>query len=60
MERAKISLAGAVSKAFRVAGIAASKGAGGAIEKAGGSVAAVEPGAPAGKLVAKAADPAAK
>lgn len=60
VERAKIILAGEVSKAFRVSGIAASKGARAAIEKAGGSVAAVEPSAPAGKLVAKAPKPAAK
>ena len=39
-ERAKIILAGDVSKAFQVSGIAASKGARAAIEKAGGSVAA--------------------
>ncbi len=45
-ERAKIILAGDVSKAFKVSGIGASKGARAAIEKAGGSVAqlaAVEP-----------------
>jgi len=40
-ERAKIILAGDVSKAFQVSGIAASKGARAAIEKAGGSVAAL-------------------
>ncbi len=40
-ERAKIILAGDVSKAFRVSGIGASKGARAAIEKAGGSVAQV-------------------
>ena len=40
-ERAKIILAGDVSKAFQVSGIAASKGARAAIEKAGGSVAQV-------------------
>jgi large subunit ribosomal protein L15 len=38
-ERAKIILAGDVSKAFKVSGIGASKGARAAIEKAGGSVA---------------------
>ena len=52
--RAKIILAGEVSKAFQVTGIAASKGAKAAIEKAGGSVAALEAPAPAGKLVKKA------
>jgi large subunit ribosomal protein L15 len=52
-ERAKIILAGEVSKAFQVTGIAASKGAKAAIEKAGGSVAALEAPAPAGKLVKK-------
>ncbi len=40
-ERAKIILAGDVSKAFQVSGIGASKGARAAIEKAGGSVAAL-------------------
>ena len=40
-ERAKIILAGDVSKAFEVSGIGASKGAKAAIEKAGGSVAAL-------------------
>ncbi len=38
-ERAKIILAGDVSKAFKVSGIGASKGARAAIEKAGGKVA---------------------
>src|SRR5438045_2913893 len=38
-KRAKIILAGDVSKKFKVSGIAASKGATAAIEKAGGSVA---------------------
>ena len=41
-ERAKIILAGKVDKAFTVSGIAASKGAKAAIEKAGGSIAAIE------------------
>jgi large subunit ribosomal protein L15 len=41
-QRAKIILAGKVEKAFTVSGIAASKGAKQAIEKAGGSVAALE------------------
>jgi large subunit ribosomal protein L15 len=40
-ERAKIILAGDVSKAVKVSGIGASKGAKAAIEKAGGSVAAL-------------------
>ena len=40
--RAKIILAGKVEKVFKVSGIAASKGAKAAIEKAGGSVAAIE------------------
>ena len=40
--RAKIILAGKVEKVFTVSGIAASKGAKAAIEKAGGSVAAIE------------------
>jgi large subunit ribosomal protein L15 len=41
-KRAKIILAGKVDKAFTVSGIAASKGAKAAIEKAGGSIAAIE------------------
>ncbi len=41
-KRAKIILAGKVDKAFTVSGIAASKGAKAAIEKAGGSIAALE------------------
>jgi len=53
-ERAKIILAGEVSKAFQVSGIAASKGAKAAIEKAGGSVAAIEALAPVKKLAKKA------
>jgi large subunit ribosomal protein L15 len=53
-ERAKIILAGEVSKAFQVSGIAASKGARAAIEKAGGSVAAIEAPAPVDKLPKKA------
>ena len=40
-ERAKIILAGKVEKKFMVSGVAASKGAKAAIEKAGGSVAAL-------------------
>ena len=52
-KRAKIILAGKVEKAFKISGLAASKGAKEAIEKAGGSIAAL-PAAPApGKLVAK-------
>jgi hypothetical protein len=42
-----------VSKAFQVSGIAASKGARAAIEKAGGSVAAIEVPAPVRKLAKK-------
>ena len=41
-KRAKIILAGKVEKAFKVSGVAASKGAKAAIEAAGGSVAAPE------------------
>jgi large subunit ribosomal protein L15 len=52
-ERAKIILAGDVSKAFKVSGIAASKGAKAAIEKAGGSVAALEAAPAAGRLAKK-------
>jgi len=52
--RAKIILAGKVEKAFKVNGIAASKGAKEAIEKAGGSVKLPEPApAPEKKLKAK-------
>jgi large subunit ribosomal protein L15 len=52
--RAKIILAGKVEKAFKVSGIAASKGAKEAIEKAGGSVKLPEPApAPEKKLKAK-------
>ena len=55
-ERAKIILAGAkLEKAIKVSGIAASKGAKEAIEKAGGSVKLPEPApAPEKKLKAKA------
>ena len=53
-QRAKIILAGKVEKAFKVSGIAASKGAKEAIEKAGGSVKLPEPApAPERKLKAK-------
>ena len=52
--RAKIILAGKVEKAFKVSGIAASKGAKEAIEKAGGSLKLPEPApAPEKKLKAK-------
>jgi len=53
-ERAKIILAGKVEKAFKVSGVHASKGAKAAIEKAGGSVAAVEAIKQEGKLQPKA------
>jgi large subunit ribosomal protein L15 len=53
--RAKIILAGDVSKAFKVSGIGASKGARAAIEKAGGSVAALAEAAPVAKLPKKSA-----
>jgi large subunit ribosomal protein L15 len=53
--RAKIILAGDVSKAFKVTGIGASKGARAAIEKAGGSVAALEVAAHVAKLPKKSA-----
>jgi large subunit ribosomal protein L15 len=56
-QRAKIILTGSIDKAVKVAGIPATKGAKAAIEKAGGSVAAIEVVAPVRKLVAK---PAAK
>ena len=51
--RAKIILAGKVEKAFKVTGLGASKGAKAAIEKAGGSVAALEVAAPVKKLPKK-------
>jgi large subunit ribosomal protein L15 len=54
-ERAKIILAGDVSKAFKVTGIGASKGARAAIEKAGGSVADLVEAAPVAKLPKKSA-----
>jgi large subunit ribosomal protein L15 len=56
-QRAKIILAGSIDKAVKVSGIPATKGAKAAIEKAGGSVAAIAVVAPVRKLVAK---PAAK
>ena len=59
VERAKIILAGAVSKAFKVSGIGASKGARAAIEQAGGSVAALVAAPVLDKLPAKPGKPAA-
>lgn len=59
-ERAKIILAGDVSKAFQVSGIGASKGARAAIEKAGGSVAALVAVEQPKKLAKKPAAAAAK
>jgi large subunit ribosomal protein L15 len=59
-QRAKIILAGKVEKAFTVSGIGASKGAKAAIEKAGGSVAALEVVVAPDKLAAKNAEPRAK
>jgi large subunit ribosomal protein L15 len=53
-KRAKIILAGKVEKAFKISGLAATKGAKAAIEKAGGSVAAMEAPPAPGRLVAKA------
>ena len=52
-KRAKIILAGKVEKAFTVSGLATSKGAKEAIEKAGGSIAALAAVAAPGRLVAK-------
>jgi large subunit ribosomal protein L15 len=48
--RAKIILAGSVDQAFTISGIGATKGARAAIEKAGGSIAAVEAPVPNPKL----------
>ena len=59
-KRAKIILAGKVEKAFKVTGVAASKGAKAAIESAGGSVAAPEKAAEPPRKLAKKAQPAAK
>ena len=59
-KRAKIILAGKVEKAFKISGLMASKGAKEAIEKAGGSVAALEVVVAPDKLAAKNAKPAAK
>lgn len=59
--RAKIILAGSVDQAFTISGIGATKGARAAIEKAGGSIAAVEAPTPNPKLrAAKPQAPAAK
>ncbi len=52
-KRAKIILAGKVEKAFKISGLGATKGAKAAIEKAGGSIAAVVVAEPVRKLVAK-------
>jgi large subunit ribosomal protein L15 len=52
-KRAKIILAGKVEKAFKISGLGASKGAKDAIEKAGGSVAALEAIASVDKLASK-------
>jgi large subunit ribosomal protein L15 len=52
-KRAKIILAGAVAKKFTISGVAASKGAKAAIEKAGGSIADLVAEAQPGKLVKK-------
>jgi large subunit ribosomal protein L15 len=52
-KRAKIILAGKVEKAFTISGLGATKGAKQAIEKAGGTIAALEVAAPVRKLVAK-------
>jgi len=52
--RAKIILAGKVEKKFSVSGLGASKGAKEAIEKAGGSVAAIAAVEPVKKLAKKA------
>src|ERR1700674_559311 len=51
--RAKSILAGKVEKAFKISGLGASKGTKAAIDKAGGSVAALEAAAAPGKLVAE-------
>ena len=58
--RAKVILAGAVDRKFAVSGIAASKGAKAAIEKAGGSVAEIAAAAEAPKKLAKKPPAAAK
>ena len=58
-KRAKIILAGKVEKAFKVSGLATSKGAKAAIEKAGGTIAALEAVPPPPKKLPKHAKPAA-
>ena len=60
VSRAKIILAGKVEKKFSVSGVGASKGAREAIEKAGGSVAALAAAEPQKKLAKKASAAAAK
>jgi large subunit ribosomal protein L15 len=52
-KRAKIILAGKVEKAFKISGLGATKGAKAAIEKAGGTIAAVEALASVDKLPSK-------
>ena len=52
-KRAKIILAGKVEKAFKISGLGATKGAKAAIEKAGGSVAALAAVASVDKLPSK-------
>ncbi len=52
-KRAKIILAGKVEKKFSISGVGASKGAKAAIEKAGGSIAALAAVPAPGRLVAK-------
>src|SRR4051794_4406262 len=52
-KRAKIILAGKVEKAFKISGLGATKGAKAAIEKAGGSVAALEAIVAVDKLASK-------
>jgi large subunit ribosomal protein L15 len=51
-KRAKIILAGSIERKFAISGVAASKGAKAAIEKAGGSVADIEAVVP-GRLASK-------
>jgi large subunit ribosomal protein L15 len=58
-KRAKIILAGKVDKAFKVSGLATSKGAKAAIEGAGGSIVALEAPAPRPAKLPKHAKPAA-
>ena len=56
-KRAKIILAGKVEKVFKVSGLATSKGAKAAIEKAGGTIAALEAVPPPPKKLPKHAKP---